>query len=331
MPSSETVIKNSLIIYVILFFALVSFSAETKSLKEIDAISKILTERTNGNNPFYSKALSPAQSLEVDKSKSDRIQTVNTQIISELTSILTAFKSTTEDKKVEAVNQAAAKIEPELVKNNGAFVTFFDSVPSAVISRTILMIPKKLKPGVSAADLFTILSSFKHSPKLSDHIYEYSSAQNLTEGVMKYTLGSDTTWIGPSAAPAFSENQDVVLKKCRQLLGWRCITSLYHTDSLLKAADQIKVLFISIYDLENNPDHADFAKDKRSNNQITGSTAIYFVKESPEWILLYGVDTQWNNGKLSFQGAIQTEFKKDFQRFKDRISADLGVAVDKIQ
>jgi hypothetical protein len=36
--ASEALIKNSLIIFVVLFFALISFSAEDKPIKEIDVL-----------------------------------------------------------------------------------------------------------------------------------------------------------------------------------------------------------------------------------------------------------------------------------------------------
>ncbi len=328
---TNKLIKNSLVIYAILFFAIVSFATEEKSVKDIDAISKLLQERTNGNDAFYSKALSPAQSLDVDKSKADRIEIANKHIVDEIALVLSSFKSVAEDKKITSVYQAAALISPDLVKNSGVFVTFFDSNPSAAISRTLLMIPKSVKPGLTAESILNILTSYKHSPKQSDHIFEYEVAQNLTQGHIIHVEGSDSSWIGKGSLSPLAVGEDFVLKKCRQLLGWRCVTSLYRADSLLKGEESVKSLFISAYDLEKNPDHADFANDKRSKNQITGSTAIYIVKESSEWILLYGVDTQWNNGKLSFQGAIQTEFKKDFERFKERICSDLGISVDQIK
>ncbi len=324
----ETAVKNSLIIYMILFFTIVSFATDKKaSNKDVELISQIIGARTNGKDPFYSKALSPAQSLQTDKSKSDRIQTMNKQISSEIDAVLAAFKNAPEDQKSAMVQAATKVIEPQLNANGGAFVTFFDSVPSAVTSRIVLMIPKKIKAGMSSTTILNILTSYKHSPKASDHLYDYASPQNLTQGPVKYVLGSDSTWKGSEAGAPFTLDKDYVLKKCRQLLGWRCITSLYRAESQLKNSDAFKLLFISAYDLENNPDHADFAGDKRSNNQITGSTAAYVIKESADWILVYGIDTQFSNNKLTFQGSIQTEFKKDFERLKERISFDLNVAL----
>lgn len=326
MPS-DLLIKNSLVIYMILLLALVSVAAEKTVVdKEISLITKTLNTRTNGNDPFYSKALSPAQSLDVSKNKSDRVQTVNNNIISEMNAILAAFKSAPENKKLESVTAAVSGIESQVVKEGGAFITFTDSNPSAAVSRTLLMIPKKIKPGLNSKTIFDILTSYKRSPKPSDHVYEYSSSQNLTEGAVQYTEGSDNSWKGPMALKPFSMDKDIVLKKCRQLLGWRCITSLYQANVLTKGSEAAQLLFISTYDLTQNPDHPEFAGDKRGLNQYTGSTALYVVKESAEWILLYGTDALWNDGKLSFQGAIQKEFKKDFERFKDRISTDIQVS-----
>lgn len=320
--SSEVLIKNTIVIYTILLLALVSVAAPVD--KEISAIAKALNSRTNGNDAFYSKALSPALSLEVSKNKSDRVQAVNDQLISEISSVLGAFKSaSSESRRLESTTAAVAKIESDVIKEGGAFITFTDSNPSAAYSRTFLMIPKKIKAGLTSKTIFDILTSYKRSPKPSDHVYEYASAQNLTQGAVKYTEGNDNSWKSPKALKPFDMNEDVVLKKCRQLLGWRCITSLYQANQLTKGSDASQLLFISTYDLTQNPDHPEFAGDKRGVNQYTGSTALYVVKESAEWILLYGIDAQWNDGKLSFQGAIQKEFKKDFERFKERISSDI--------
>lgn len=330
--SSESLMKNSLIIYAILFFALISIASPTSnsseqvpSQKDVEKIAQILNARTNGNDPLYSKVLSPALSLEVDKNKSARAQKVNDQIIFEMQSVITAFKSAPEDQKAVAVRQTISSVEPELIKNDGVYITFFDSNPSAAFSRTFLLVSKKNSPGVTAKDLFSVLLSYKRSAKPNDHVFEYPQADNLTVGPVKYTLGNENTWKGTEAALPLILNQDIAIKKCRQLLGWRCVTSLYHAESFLKTTDATNLLFISTYDITNNPDFPDFARDKRGINQITGSSAIYIVKESINWIMLFGVDAQWNDGKLSFQGAIQKEFKKDFERFKERISFDLKV------
>lgn len=321
--SSEILIKNTIVIYTILLLALVSVAAPAD--KDVSLISKFLTNRTNGNNAFYNKALSPAQSLEVSKSKSDRIQAVNEKLAFELASVLGAFAGASEEKKLEIVTQAVSDIEKDVIKEGGAFITFTDSNPSSAYSRTFLMIPKKNKPKLTSKTIFDILTSYKRSPKPSDHVYEYSSAENLTQGAVKYTEGNDNSWKSPNALLPFAMDKDFVLKKCRQLLGWRCITSLYQANNLSKGSAASQLLFIATYDLTQNPDHPEFAGDKRGTNQYTGSTALYIVKESPQWILLYGVDAQWNDGKLSFQGAIQKEFKRDFERFKERISNDLQV------
>lgn len=325
MPS-DVVIKNSLVIYIVLLLALVSIAAE-KPNQDVSAIANLLNMRTNGNDAFYLKALSPAQSLDVSKNKGDRVQQVNNQLSEELNVVVTAFQTAVETKKVDAVTKAISGIESDVVKNGGAYITFTDSNPSAAFSRTFLMIPKKLKAGLTSKSVFDVLTSYKRSPKPNDHIYEYAVATNLTQGAFKYFQGDDNSWKGPQASKPFEIGKDIVLKKCRQLLGWRCITSLYRADALSKGAAAAQVLFISTYDLDQNPDHPEFARDKRGVNQYTGSTAVYIVKESAEWILLYGIDAQWNDGKLSFQGAIQNEFKKDFERFKDRISSDLKISL----
>lgn len=311
------------------FFIVPAFSTVLET-KESDFVAKLLKDRTNANDAFYSKVLSPAKSLELDKNSDARIQTVIDQMTKEFDLVTTAFKDSNEEQKVNSVNAAVNKIEPEVVKAKGAYITFVDastpahSGPSSGVARIVMLVPKK-GPQVTAASVLATFSSFKHSAKASDYFYEYENARNITSGAVKTTVGNDSTWVLPTAAAPFVVGQDHVIKKCRQLLGWRCVTSVYRTDSFFSAAEAFNMLFIAIYDLENNLDHADFAKDKRSTNQIAGSTAVYIIKESPSWVLIYGVDAQWNKEKLMFSGVIQQEFQKDYVRLKERLSLDLKI------
>lgn len=319
---------NILLIGLVILTAAFAFSEEKKALPETLALMNLLNDRTNGNNADYNKILSPAQSLDVGQNRSTRIQTVNNKLIAEFDQVLQAFNSASEANKPTAVRQSIQNIEPDLLKNNGAFITFTDSNPSAAVSRIFLMIPKNAS--TSADQVFKTLSSYKRSAKPSDFVYEYENPFNLTSGTMRAYQGTETSWMGPEAAQPFDFGKNYVLKKCRQLLGWRCVTSLYRADQLSSTLNT-KILFVSTYDLSQNPDHSDFSKDKRSINQITGSTAVYVVKESTNWILLYGADAQWNNDKLSFKGAIQNEFQKDFDRLKQRFSDDLRLTLGQLQ
>ena len=316
---------------VVLLFAALFLMIATQAFAitpEAQQVEKLLSTRTNGNDPFYNKVLAPAQSLEQDKNKSARTQSVNNGIVREVDLVLNAFKSAAADKKIEAVN---AVVAPELISSGGAFISFVDGNPSAANSRTLLFISKKNNPLVTVNNVLNVLTSYKRSAKPSDYVYEYSDVQNLTSGQIKATVGSENSWKLPEAPGAMLLNQNYGVKKCRQIFGWRCATSLYRADSFLKGADAVSTTFISMIDLTSNSDHGYFAGDKRSVNQISGSTALYVIKESTDWVLIYGTDVQLNNGKLQFASTIQSEFKKDFLRFRERLSLDLKVSAESLR
>lgn len=296
------------------------------------ALTEFLSSMTLGNDGFYNKALSPAKSLNLNLSGADRIQEVNIKIIDEMNVVLSTFKDTPENKKLEAVQKIVNGIDPDIFKNGGANIQFINGSPSAAFSRTLIMIEKKAgNVTANAEKLMNTLSSYKRSAIQGTYVYEYSDSRNISQSTIKISVGSDATWKTPLAADGISANQDLVLKKCRQIFGWKCVTAIYKTGGLLTGADSMKYLYAGIYDLVNNADHSDFINDKRSFNQITGSTALYVIKESTNWILLYGVDSQWNTGSISFEGLIKDEFLKDAKRIRERISLDFKISPQDIR
>lgn len=296
------------------------------------ALTKLLSSMTLSNDGFYNKAISPAKSLNLALNDASRIEEVNFKIISEMDALSKAFKIAPEDKKVEETRKIIAQIDPDIIKNNGANIQVINGSPSAAFSRTFIMIEKKpSNPSATTERLLGTLSSYKRSAIPRAYTFEYSDSRNLNQSSVKKTEGTDVSWKPPFAAQEITMNQDLVLKKCRQIMGWKCVTSLYQTGQLLTGADKTKYLYAGIYNITSNTDHPDFANDKRSFNQITGSTALYIIRESPSWILLYGVDSQWNEGSISFVSLIQDEFLKDSKRIKERIRIDLAVSPDEIK
>ena len=272
-----------------------------------------LNTMTLSNNGFYNKVLSPAKSLNMDLSESDRTLEINTKVAGEIDSVLTAFKNAREGNKLQAVQSEVSKFDPEVISNNGAHIIFFNDGPSAAFSRVLMMVEKKAGSTANAETMLNSFSSYKRSAIPSTYVYEYSNASSITQSTIKTGVGTELTWKMPMAAEAIKPNQDIVLKKCRQIFGWKCVTSLYRTTQILSGKDSIKLLYVGIYNLVLNPDHPEFAGDKRSTNQITGSTAFYAVRESANWIILYGIDSQWNQGTISFTSLISDEFLKDSQ------------------
>ncbi|MEQ1721793.1 MAG: hypothetical protein ABL930_01365 [Pseudobdellovibrio sp.] len=326
-------ISQSLIVFFSLTLGLQAYAQPSSlEISEKEALVQLLYGFNLGNDAFYNKALSPAKSLNMDLSDASRTQEVNDKITNEMDAVISAFNNSGDDKKLDAVKAQVNLIYPEINKNNGAYIQFVKGTPSAAYSRVILMIEKKAGNTTATGEQFLkSFSSYKRSAIPSTTIYEYSDAKNLSQSQIKTTEGSDTSWKLPQAAPQVALRQDLVLKKCRQILGWKCVTSLYHTGELLQNANNVKYLFAAIYDLKNNPDHPEFAKDKRGINQITGSTALYAIKESAKWIMIYGVDAQWNEDKISFAGLIQDEFQKDFSRIKERLMLDLKITAQDIK
>lgn len=290
-------------------------------------LAKFLNSMTLGNNSFYNRALSPAKSLNMNLSEADRTLEINLKVAAEMDAVLAAFKSAAEENKVAAVYAQASKSDPELIRQNGAHIQFYNDGPSAAFSRVLMMVEKNpANAGLSAEALLNSFSSYKRSAIPSTYIYEYSEPENLGQSSLKATTGTDLTWKRPHAAAPIKADQDLVLKKCRQIFGWKCVTSLYRTGQLLIGKDSLKYFYAGIYNLISNSDHPDFISDKRSTNQITGSTALYIVKESRNWIMLYGIDSQWNQGTIMFTPLISEEFAKDTKRIKERLTLDLKIA-----
>lgn len=310
------------------FVVLISYLIGVKALAVTDdraLLGSLLNQITLSNNGFYNKVISPAKSLNLNLSSSARTDEANKKIANEVGNVLIVFKTAAENNKFESVRKYISSLDARVLSNGGASIQFTDGTPSAALSRTLIMIPKNSQnPRVSAQQLLRSFSSYKRSALPTTTFYEYSNAQNVSQSTINTRAGSEQSWMLPNAAPEVAKNKDLVLKKCRQIFGWKCVTALYKTGDI-QSDNPASFLYAGIYDLENNPDHPSFANDKRSTNQITGSTALYVVTESPQWVLIYGVDSQWNKGALSFTSLIENEFLKDLLRIKERISLDMQI------
>ncbi len=312
-------------IILLTFFSSIAFS------QEIEFIKKILSERATGDSAVFAKAISPALSLQTNLSETERIATVNNQITNEIQVVTSAIVAAKADQVPAAAHAAAAKFDVGLADSSG-HINFEGDDPSAAQTRNLFLIPKaSIRSPHPAAEVINTLTSYKRSAKTNDFFFDYQEPLNLTVGQVTQRVGSETSWLKPEALKEFDIGKNYVLKKCRQLLGWRCITSLYRVDAVESRTGKSYILFIGLYDMDANPDNAFYANDKRTKNQITGSTAIYIVKETQNWIAIYGSDYQFNNAKNSFAGAIQKEYVNDQARLKQRLSADLGILSDLIK
>ena len=224
---------------------------------------------------------------------------------------------------MEELSKLINSIDRDMADTADADITFVDGAPSSAVARTVLLLNRK-SPEMNSAKVLDVLTSYRRSPKPSDMVWEYESAQNLTQGTPKQIEASETSWLMPNASAAIKAGEDFAVKKCRQIMGWRCATSLYSVGSIDAKSNYF---FMGSYDLKNNPDNAEF-KDGRAKNQVAGSTAMFVVKQSEKWILIYGVDSSMSTNKLSFTPLIEEALQKDFAMLQTRLKADLGL--DKI-
>lgn len=295
-------------------------------------LASTLTEFTGlGNNALYNRIITPGKSLNTAKSDSDRTSEANALILGEIDQVISAFKSAGEAQKLDAVRAVLNSIDSKILRNKGVNIQFIQGEPSAAINRNFLMIEKAGNARVTAEELMKTITSYRRSARPSDHAYEYSQADNLTQATIHYTKGNDETWKPPQAPAPMETGKDYAIKKCRQIFGWRCATSVYRTDQALEGVDHVKYFYTGSYSLKTNPDNAEFKGDGRTRNQVEGSTNMLVVKESAGWILMYSVDSQWNDDKISFGSMIQDGAEKDFARFKERVGMDLGISADKIK
>jgi hypothetical protein len=281
------------------------------------AIANLLTYFTLGNDPFYNRVLSPAKSLNQQRSDSDRTAEANEKIQSNLAAIMDAFDKAPEEQKAAQVEATLKKLDPNFEKGQSGRIEFTDGDISAAFSRIGFVIEKGNATAEMVLNAFT---SYKRAAKPSDHVFEYEDYQDITRGGVTTRQGSDTAWFPPQAPAAMPLGGSVVVKKCRQILGWKCGTTLYHADQ----KENFKYVFMGNYDLSKNPDNPHFKGDGRTKNQVAGSTALFIMKESEKHILFAAADSTWNRKGLSFTSIIQSEYQKDLNKFKQRLMFDLG-------
>lgn len=281
------------------------------------AVADILTQFTLGNDAFYNKVLSPAKSLNEQRSDADRTAEANIKIQKNLAAIMDAFDGAPEDQKAAKVEETLKKLDPSFEKGQSGRIEFTDGKISAAFSRVGFVIEKENATAQMVLDAFT---SYKRSAKPNDHVFLYEDYQDISRGAVTTREGTDTTWFPPLSPPSMDIGSTVVVKKCRQILGWKCGTTLYHADQ----KENFKYVFMGNYDLSNNPDNPYFKGDGRTKNQIAGSTALFIMKESEKHILFAAADSTWNKKGLSFTSIIQGEYQKDLAKFKQRLMFDLG-------
>lgn len=281
------------------------------------SVADILTHFTLGNDALYNKVLSPAKSLNEQRSDADRTAEANIKIQKNLAAIMDAFDNASEDQKAAKVEETLKKLDSNFEKGQSGRIEFTDGKISAAFSRIGFVIEKQNATAQMVLDAFT---SYKRAAKPSDHVFLYEDYQDITRGTVAAREGTDTTWFPPLSPASMAIGSTVVVKKCRQILGWKCGTTLYHADQ----KENFKYVFMGNYDLSKNPDNPYFKGDSRTRNQIAGSTALFVMKESEKHILFAAADSTWNKKGLSFTSIIQGEYQKDLNKFKQRLMFDLG-------
>lgn len=306
------------------------FCAAYAQADEAGFVAQLLRQRTLSENTTYSRTIAPAQSLN-ESEKLRAIDAVNGGIVQELSLIAHAWEQSNSADLVGKIRQAASEIDPALANNFGNIV-FEGKAPSAFQSRTLFVISKaNLHVAQPLQVLRDSITSYKRSGKPNDFVFEYDDVLDLTQGKIHERVGSETSWLQPEAAPAMALGHDIAIKKCRQILGWRCATALYHTTEYGKNFEPKTQFLVSFtYDLTKNADHPRFSSSQ-SKNQIDGTTSVLIVKESANWLLVYGTDHRYKIEKQSFTNIVQNEFREDTERLRQRIATDLGIPLTAIQ
>ncbi len=297
---------------------------------ETDFLSQLLRQRTLSEEATYSRIIAPALSLN-ESERLRAIDSVNGRIVQELFLIGQAWEQNDAGDIVRKIRQAANEIDPALANEFGNII-FEGKAPNALQSRTLFIISKaNLQIAQPLQVLRDSITSYKRSGKPDDFVFEYGNVLDLTQGEIQERVGSQTSWLKPEAAPSMVLDEDIAIKKCRQILGWRCTTALYHTTEYGKnSASKTQFLVSFTYDLTKNADYPKFSSSQ-SKNQVDGTTSVLIVKESANWLLVYGTDHRYKLEKQSFTNIVQKEFRQDTERLRQRIAIDLGIPLTNIQ
>lgn len=298
-------------------------SGQSNQIEKKSIILNVLNKFTFDNTSFYQKVISPAKILDIEKPDNIRISEINTKIATEMDLVLTAFETAEGDKKQAAVVDTLKKFDSQITESNTTHIEFTGKQPSSAIGRVVLVSRKK--PETTLNQIMNIITSFKRSAKKLDFVYEYSDSRNLSGSTIIETIGDDNTWKKENAPKEFEFGNDYALKKCRQILSWKCITTLYNANQISDHGFTLNYLYMGNYNLSNNSDNSYFNSDERTKNQVSGSTALYIVSESADWFIIYGIDISISKGKNSFTDIIQKEFSKDFKRLNQRLQTELNL------
>lgn len=297
---------------------------------ETEFVAQLLQQRTMAVDPTYARIVAPALGLH-ESEKFRAIDSVNGRIVQELFLMGQAWDKGDNGDFVRKIRETAHDIDPALSAEFGNII-FEGKAPSSLQTRTLFIISKaNIHVQQPLQALRDAITSYKRSGKPDDFVFEYNDVLDLTKGDIHERVGSETSWLKPEAAPAMTFGNDLALKKCRQILGWRCTTALYHTtEYALNSTDKTQFLVSFTYDLTKNADHPKFSSSQ-SKNQIDGTTSVLTIKESANWLLVYGTDHRYKIDKQSFTSIVQKEFREDTERLKERIAADLGILLTDIQ
>ena len=313
-----------------IILCIILFCVGYAQANETEFIAQLLRQRTLSEDVTYSRIIAPALGLN-ESERLRAIDSVNGQIVHELYLIGRAWDKNNAGDAVRKIREAAGEIDPALTSGFGNII-FQGKSPSALQSRTLFVISKA---NIQAAQPLQLLrdatTSYKRSGKPDDFVFEYDNVLDLTQGEIHEQVGSETSWQKREAAPAMPYGKDIAIKKCRQILGWRCTTALYHATEYGKnSSSETQFLVTFTYDLTKNADHPKFSPSQ-SKNQIDGTTSVLVFKESANWLLVYGTDHRYKIDKQSFTSMVQKEFRADTERLRQRIANDLGIALTDIQ
>ena len=286
-------------------------------------ISGALSTIADGRDPGFGAGVAPAQSLDMARSRAERIHAVIARIANEIAAVTTAFATAPEPEKIAATKAAVARFSVETARD-GASRSFEGDGPSLSLMRQVLFVPIS-SPAISAASVIATVSQFERSPKTDDNYYEYSNPADLKGSRVGDEPGSDQSWTS-GARPAMTPGQVYALKKCRHIfvLGWYCNTSLYRVGTLGGTeAGGAQTLVTFLHPLPPGGDNSQFTDD-RAKNIVDGYTALYLVLAAEKLVLVYNFGIQSKADAASQQSRLNEGHKEEYRQLVSRIATALG-------
>ncbi len=254
--------------------------------------------------------LTPAQSLSSELPNSNRKTEANARITDELEKMLNIVSAGSVPSGLSAIHSDFAKTD--------AMLNFEETdAGSLMVSRDYILIRKnKISFANPENVLLGLVAEYKRSPKSDDTFYYYTGSLNLPAAQVTEASAGNATYASQYQFP-------FALKKCRQIFGWRCNTTVYEAIRLPDSSNAL-TLMVSLYDLSKNKDNPQFT-DGRRKNVAQGKTEAVVITGNNDWFVVYSMSLQFADSPVSFQSQIRKAYLEDHQAMKENFRSRLNL------